>query len=58
MVKNWQETVENNIMADSSLGEGLWLGSYAGPVAQMIVRYNIFGNSTGYCGKPGNTNSL
>ena len=58
MVKNWQERFENNIMADSSLGGAIWLGSYAGPVAQMIVRHNIFGNLTGYCGLAGNPNSL
>eukprot|EP01051_Picozoa_sp_SAG22_P024260 SAG22_NODE_6648_length_827_cov_1.344780_1_plen_154_part_10 len=58
MVKNWQETFDNNVMADSSLGGALWLGSYAGPVAQMIVRHNIFANATGYCGLAGNPNSL
>ena len=44
--------------ADSSLGGAIWLGAYAGPVAQMIVRHNVFGNTTGYCGLLGNRNSL
>ncbi len=34
------------------------MGAYAGPVAQMIVRHNVFGNTTGYCGLTGNPNSL
>ena len=59
MVKNWQETFENNIIADSSLGGAIWMGAYAGPVAQVIVRHNVFGNATGYCSLDnGNLNGI
>ena len=39
-------------------GEDVWIGSYAGPVADMIVRHNVFHNSTGYCNDSSNANAL
>ena len=46
------------MIADSSLGGAVWTGAYAGPVAQMIIRRNVFWNSTGFCALDGNPNSL
>ena len=45
-------------MADSSLGEDIWTGAYAGPVADMILRHNIFHNTSGYCNATGNEQGL
>ena len=50
MVKNVEEVFWNNVIADSSLGEAVWMGAYAGPASDMVVAHNIFHNSTGYCG--------
>ena len=55
MVKNWQETFENNVFADSSMAETVWVGSYAGPVSDMILRRNVAWNATGYCNLTGNS---
>ena len=50
MIKSWQTNFQNNILADSSMPRGAWIGSYSGPVGLMTFTHNVYFNSTGYCG--------
>ena len=50
MIKSWQTNFQNNILADSSMPRGAWIGSYSGPVGLMTFTHNVYWNATGYCG--------
>jgi hypothetical protein len=50
MIKSWQTNFQNNILADSSMPRGAWIGSYSGPVGLMTITHNVYYNATGYCG--------
>jgi len=49
MIKNAGTNFENNIVADSSLPNSAWIGSYSGPVFGMTFSRNVHWNTTGYC---------
>lgn len=53
MIKSAQTNFENNIVADSSMPNAAWIGSYSGPVWDMTFHRNVYWNSTGYCGGGG-----
>ena len=49
MIKNVATNFENNILADSSMPNAAWVGSYSGPVFNMTFSRNVYWNSTGFC---------